>query len=513
MKLISNIKIEVNRLKKVDNIKYRVIHGGMWLGVGSCIEQGLRFLRNIILARLLTPQAFGIMAIILAVDTFFESFTEIGIKEAIVQNPKGNDHTYLNGAWWLAFIRSIILYLIVFASAPWIAKFYENPEIADLIRFAFLSVLFKGAMSANAYSAFKQMEFKKWIIIFHGGGVLGVITAIVLAFFIRDFWALAIGFTTETFARCFISYIICPFKPGLKFDRESVRSLLAYSRGMIGLPILTFIFMKSDIFVIGKVCTIYQLGLYTMAASLARMPSQFLGSLIGQVIMPMFSEIQNEKERMNQAIIKITSVIVLIGFPIFFFALFYGKEILIIIYGVQYAVVALPFAIIFGVEFLRVSATPLATFYFQTGRPSLQRLFTGIRAIIMLILIIPAIKWFGLTGAALAGLISMIVAFVFQVYRVNLINELNLKKYYFIFLKACLISLTIIVIYLPTNGYMSNYPILKVITGTLGCGFIYLITIRIFLNKREQPNLLKKCYGKIIYNYKKDSLIFIKELV
>ena len=87
-----------------------IARGGIWLGIGGGSEHFLRLVRNMILTRLIAPEAFGVVAIVLAINTFFESFTQIGIKEAIIQNPRGSEYVYLNGAFWISAIRGAVLY-------------------------------------------------------------------------------------------------------------------------------------------------------------------------------------------------------------------------------------------------------------------------------------------------------------------------------------------------------------------------------------------------------------------
>src|SRR2546425_12554297 len=94
----------------------KALRGGAWLGVGSIAEQVLRFARNMLLTRLLAPEVFGLMAIVLAISSAAETLTEIGVREAIIQNPRGQEDHYVNSAWWLAFLRAVGLYLLVFAS-------------------------------------------------------------------------------------------------------------------------------------------------------------------------------------------------------------------------------------------------------------------------------------------------------------------------------------------------------------------------------------------------------------
>ncbi len=213
----------IERSKKLiagSSLATKAMQGGAWLGAGSTAEQAFRFARNMLLARLLAPEAFGVMAIILSISSAVDTFTEIGVKEAVIQNPKGHEDRYVNSAWWLSFSRALSLYLLVFISAPWIARFYNNQEMAHLVRVALLGIVFVGATSSRAYVALKEMHFKRWAVIQHGGGICGSLITVTLAFYIRGVWALAIGFVLENFIRCVTSYIVCPFMPKFQFDRE-----------------------------------------------------------------------------------------------------------------------------------------------------------------------------------------------------------------------------------------------------------------------------------------------------
>jgi len=99
-----------------------IVRGGIWLGAGGVTVHSFRLVRNMILTRLMAPDAFGIMAIVLSFNTFFEAFTQIGVKESVIQNTKGNEKTYLNGAFWLAFIRGLFLYITAFIFVPLFAS-------------------------------------------------------------------------------------------------------------------------------------------------------------------------------------------------------------------------------------------------------------------------------------------------------------------------------------------------------------------------------------------------------
>lgn len=464
----------------------RVARGGAWVGVGSGLEQLSRLVRNMLLTRILAPEAFGLMAIVLALNAAFEAFTEVGVKEAVIQHPDGDTRTYLNGAWWFAFVRALFLYMIVFVSAPVVASIYEKPDLTSLLRFAFLGVLFNGTMSVNAYVAMKKLRFAKWVVLYHGGSLFGIATAIVLGYFMQNVWALVFGFVVEGCARWVLSYIVAPFLPRLSFDKKHARDLLRYAKGMFGLPILTFVFLKADVFVVGKFFPMNDLGLYSMASSIAWMPFAFITMLFGRVMMPAFSEKQHDLTLINQWTIKSTSLVLFFGMPMLVFLLFYGKYVLMVAYGQRYMSVATPLAIIFFTAMIRTCSVPIASVYLAIGKPELHRLFTGIRAALILVIVVPCIKLFGLSGAAIAGSASMLCGYVFQVQRMRSLTGLKLNMYLKQFAYAVCASLAVVLVWMLSRPLNLSGFVLGMVPGIIGCVGAYAILTVVMIKSRTE---------------------------
>ncbi len=454
----------------------RIAKGGVWISLGEGSERIARFIRNMILARLLAPEIFGLMAIVLSVSSLLESFTEVGIKKAIVQHPEGDRKTYLNGAWWFSACRGFILYFLAFILSPTIASFYENPALSDMMRVAFLGIFFNGLFSAKAYVTLKKMDLRTWSLIFNGGGLIGIVITLILAIHFSNIWALIIGFCAEAFFRLILSYIFCPFLPGFQFDKVHLKALFKFTSGMIGLPVMYFIFMKADIFVIGKVCSPEELGLYSMAANLARMPLDFIVVFTDQLLMPIFSEMQSDKSKINRLLNYSISFVVFLSMPVVIIALFAGKDILSIVYGSKYATVALSFGLVMISEIIRVSSTPIVTAYLSIGKPELHRLFNIIRVIVIIAIIYPFIKLFGLPGAPLACITALVVALVFQLFRLNKLIDYRPASYLLIFMKALLPSLLIVAIYFLIDRFSFNSWI-RLCTGAAVCMIVYWLTI------------------------------------
>ena len=458
------------------HLRLRVARGGAWLGALNGVESVLRIARNVLLARILAPDAFGVLAVVLAVSAAFESFTEIGIRQAVVQNPRGGDEAFLNGAWWLSAGRAVVLYVAGFCAAPLVASIYANPGLVPLIRVAFLNVLFNGLISAKAYVAVKQMDFRRWGLIVSGGNVCGVVVGLAAAWAMRSVWGLVIGLVAEGAFRCALSYALAPYRPGWRVEREHLASLLRFTRGMVGLPILYFVFMRTDVFVLGKLTTAAALGLYTMASALARAPGQFVDSLMAQVGMPAFSELQGQNERTNRALVQVTAAVVAIGAPGAVFAALYAREILGLAYGEAYVAAAVPFAIMAATGILQTANVPVATLYFSIGRPELQRVCSIVRVIVLLALIVPLSSRFGLSGAAASVAAATVIGYAVQLWWLRRLTGLTARRYLRVFVSPLAWSGVIGGTWIVTRPTLSDgQPITALVAGALACLSAYAL--------------------------------------
>lgn len=417
------------KLMSGGSLRSHVFRGGTWLGIGSVFEQVFRLGRSVLLARLLAPEAFGVMAIVYSASAVVDMLAEIGVREAIIQNPKGQDDRFVNSAWWLAFGRGVGIYALLFVAAPWIANFYGNPDLVPLMRVALLGIVFSGAQSSKAYVALKEMKFKQWTILQSGGGVCGSLVVVALAFWVRSVWALAIGYAAENCIRCIASYVICPFRPRLELDRESVRDLLHFSRGVFGLSFLNLIFSRADIFVLGKLYPAAQLGIYTMAVYLIQVPTSFLMSVLSQTLMPSFARIQGDYTRINRILVRVTSVVLIFGMPALIFIILSSKSLLSLLYGSRYVPASSSLTIAALVAVVNLINNLITMVFYATGRPYLHRRCVLIMAILMVALIYPAAHQFGLVGGQLAALAAVVVGYLSQLVDMRRLTRLDLSGY------------------------------------------------------------------------------------
>ena len=404
----------LDRLLRSGTLRAKATRGAMFLGGGSFAEQTSRFARNMLLTRLLAPSAFGVMAIVMSASAIVGALTEVGLRAAVIQNPRGGEKAYLDAGWWMGMGRSIGTYGIIFAMAPWVARFYGNLELSALLRVTLLGTLFDGAMSPRSILLQKEMKFGRWLAISNIGAICGVVLTVILSFTLRSVWALAIGYSSENFFRCFLSYILCPGLPSFGWDRHAVRELYRYSKASFGLAFLNLIFSRTDIFVLGKLYSSTALGLYTMAVSLVQTPSVFLTAMLAQTLFPAFAHVQEDKERVNRILVEVSSWLILLGLPIVVAIYLCGHSLLAVIYGARYVGGARPLAIAAIVVFLNVLNVAITCVFAGIGRPELHRRAVAASAIVMIIMIYPACRLLGVVGVRLLHLSRLALATCFK---------------------------------------------------------------------------------------------------
>lgn len=486
VKMYGRAKGAAARLLLGEGLRDKAMRGGVWLGGGSVAEQGSRFARNMVLARILAPNAFGTMAIVLSSSSVISSFTDVGVKAAVIQNPRGGEDAYLNAAWWLGMGRALCVYLIVFAAAPWISHFYGNPDLSALLRVALLSTLLDGAISPRATLAQKQMKLGRWSAITNGGAVCGVVLTVVLSFVLRDVWALAIGYCAENAFRCVLSYILCPGLPSLGWDKHAVRDLLKFSRGVFGLSFLNLIFARADIFVLAKLYSSTALGLYTMAVFLVQTPSVFLLNLLTQTLLPALSHVQEDSERVNRILVEVTSWVILLGLPAVVVIGLCGRAVLTVVYGARYAVGSVPLAVASAVVLLNMLNVLITSVFYAAGRPALHRRAVAASAVTVLIVIYPACRYLGVAGGQVAALIAIMVSYVLQLRRVREVTGLNLVRYGRAFIPAALVSAAILGAGLGVVSLgLANRPMSRIALGVVSCVTAYSLCVPAFRKIRN----------------------------
>ena len=445
---------------------------------GSLVDNILRFVRNIILARLLAPDAFGLMATVIAIVAVMETFTSVGLRQSVIQNKKGADEDFLNVVWWFSSLRGLILYGIAYLAAPFISGFYKIPASTEILRIGSLVILLNGFISPRIHVLEKELGFKNWVILMQGSGIIGVIVGIVSAFFLRNVWALLLAYLTEAFLRVTMSFLLCPIKPQLKINKVYAYDIMRFSQRMFGLPFLILLYAQTDTFVIGKTLSFEALGMYTLAKSLSEAPSTFFSMAINPLILPVLSLIQDDKNRLRHTILYLTRITAIFGIPFFAFLITFAQPILSLAYGEIYKRVAIPFSILCVCAFFIILASLIMQMFFAIGQPNIQRTASIVRTIVFLLLIYPATKTFGLIGASLTVLIATSSSLAIQIICIHKLINLKWTEYLYSLTTGVKLSSIIVIPGIFINMLVQPNSMIAISIGVL----FWLVSLSIGVN-------------------------------
>ena len=430
---------------KGTSVKARSARAVMALGVGTVAGRGTRLAKNMILAKfLLAPNQFGVAAIIMSFAVAFEALIEVGVKQSVIQNKRGADGEYLNAAWWLQVARGLILFAIASLLAPWIGSFYDNPELPGMLRVALVAVVLGGLISPRAYVLEKEFKFGRAVFLCQGSAILGAFVTVGLAVLMRNVWALVLGFVAEMAIQCVLSFILVPFRPRLGIQRESLGELMKFARRMLGLPVLTALSFQAPILILGKVVSENDLGLYHVAALLAYIPVDLYSRVIAPVLLPAFSEKQDDNRALCRGIIQATRWTTLFIIPMIAFMACAARELLLVVWKAEYVAMAMVFAVLCLQILVRGAALNLSGMYMATAQPHLQRRFAAVRAALILVFMYPAAVRFGPLGVAVVIVLGHFALLSMQVFEARRVIDLELSRYLRSYLPGVLAALPII---------------------------------------------------------------------
>ena len=466
---------------------------------GTILERGLRFVRTMVMAKLFLREELGIVALCLAILFMFESFGEVGIRISVIQNKIGDKEEYLNASWWMQSVRGLILGVIGIFFSGMIAGFYDEPRLANYLRIVFFTLIFNGLISPKTHLLEKQLRFGKYLFVYQGSMLFGTLLTIVLAFLYRNVWAVIIGYTSESLFRFIISFLLCPFFPRFPIDRESFRELLSFAKGMVGLPLLTLVAYQADIFFLGKMVPKEQLGMYSMALQIARLPRDLINQVMSKILLPVFSLQQDEIPSLRSNLLQVTRWTALGLAPLTGFFITCSGPLLFVVLKPEYVEAMLPFILLCLVSFLRIQAVIISSMYFAMNQLNQHRFFTALRVVVLLICMVPFIEKWGITGAALAVLAGEFSGFAFQMWmlkkKLSLLTELYVRSFEPGFrITAILIACTCGWLYLFSPSFHPYAVEIQLAGGLVLLGGVFLLAG--FLNYRE--------IKQIIYSRKKE---------
>jgi len=355
----------------------------------------------IILARLLSPTDFGIIGIAVLSVNVLNVFSETGVEAALIQRDK-IARAELDTAWTLAVVRGFILFTLLFLSAGWIASYFDYKSLKPILRVMSVSFILGGFTNIGIVYFQKELNFQKKAILDSIADISGAVSAIILALYIRNVWALVAGAIIWVTVKCLASYWLHPYRPKISWDWPVAKSLLNFGKHIFWVSLVTFIVTCGDDALVGKLMGVTMLGFYTMAYNIANIPVSSLTAIISKISFPAYSLLQKDPERLKEAFKKIFEIVLIILLPLTVLIILLAKDFTSIFLGDKWLSMVPVLRILCLLGLFRGLANVFAPIQLAVNRPNIQSRNKTLELILFLTLVYPFTSKWGLTGAAWA---------------------------------------------------------------------------------------------------------------
>ncbi len=387
---------------------HRVVRSSFWVGLQNVGQSVLQTLRSIILARLLTPEIFGLMGLCQVAIRGLDLFTETGIAPALIHRQDRIEEAK-DTAYTLQIARGVLLALLALPLAPLAAHYYGEPQLQNVILALSAVFVISGCSNINTILLQKQLDFRRLTMLELIVSLVSTVVVSILAWRMRSVWALVIGQILTSLLRVVLTYIIVPGRPRLRFDRTIALELFRYGRFITGLTIVLFVTSEIDNMVVGKILGFQQLGLYTMAFTLANLPATHIAKIASNVIFPAYSSLQRDPERIREAYLTVLRVVAAVSMPAAAGLATLAPDLLRLVYGERWtgATGALRILALFGAA--RAIGMLGGYLYNAIGKPNISFYMSGIKLAVILTIIYPLTARYGLEGAAMAVAVPQVI--------------------------------------------------------------------------------------------------------
>lgn len=285
-----------------------------------------------VLARLLSPEDFGVVALITVFTTFFTMLSDVGIAPAIVQHKQLTEND-LSSIFSFSIIVGLFLALLFYLSSTLIATFYNNLSIIPLIRLLSLSVLFSALKAVPSALLLKELRFKSIGLATVSVQVLSGCMAIILAQKGYSYYALVYKSIFDALSTLLIFFCMAPLKFKFALDTSAIKKIMRFSSYQFLFNFINYFSRNADNLLIGKFLGPSALGYYDKSYRLMSMPVQNLTNVITPVLHPVLSEFEKDRNKIYFAYLKLVKLLATIGFPLSVFLFIASKEIVFILYG------------------------------------------------------------------------------------------------------------------------------------------------------------------------------------
>lgn len=421
---------------ETDNgLNKRIARGAAWMIGLRFADRSIGLISTIVLARLLLPADFGLVAIAMALVGTIDDLADFGFEIALIQNQKA-DRRHYDTAWTLGVVRGVIAAAIVALVAEPLADFFHDPRLRDVVLALALMPFLAGFYNIGTVAFRKDLTLNKEFIFRIVPRLGGMLTTVACALIWRNYWALVYGILTGVGLRATISYFMHSYRPRISVAAWS--EIMGFSRWMLVTSIADLIGQKGATLIIAKLLDAASLGIFSIANQIADMASTELIAPVKQALFPGYAKLAHDLSLLKKGFLDVYGILVLLALPVAIGIGLTAEFFVPILLGPRWsdAIPLIEILVISGG--LRSLSSHVRPVYLAMNRPYLGACSSVGRALIYLPALILALQHFGIWGASIAHAAGHFAVLLGSLYLMHRLLGVSFDE----ILKACWRPLT-----------------------------------------------------------------------
>ena len=385
-------------------LRSRVFSGALWTLATFASQNLLRLATNLVMARLLFPEAFGLMALVTVVIEGLGLFSDVGLRQSVIANARGDDPRFLHTVWSMQVARGGLIFAIAALLSLPVARFYGQPELAGLIACTAVSSLFAGFTSMNIALLGRELSLGKLSGFTLGTQAFVALLTLTLAWVHPTVWVLPLSSILSRAILCGVSHLWLP-GPRMRFawDTSMRAEILRFGRWIMVSSIFGYLINNLDRLALGTSMSMADLGAYSVAAMLARVVLQVERRLNDEVLFPMMSRMgETSSSRSRAELVRARLGLILLTHPVLIAMAVLGPELIGLLYDDRYAQAGWILQVLAVGLLFKTSVEPAEQMLLARGDSFRFMQMLVMRSLIMSLALILAGYAFGPTGIVIA---------------------------------------------------------------------------------------------------------------
>jgi len=390
----------------VHSVNQQIATGAAWALITKLLVKGLGFFSTLVLAHILSPEDFGLIALATTVIALLEIFASFSFDLAVIQRREVGRAT-LDSAWTCKILAGISLSVILFFASTPISIFFDDNRLAALVVALSILPTLNGTTNIGFVLYRKELNLRKEFLLEGVAKSASVLTTLAGAMVLANYWALVVGIVVHSSIRVALSFAMHPYRP--RATLVDAPALFSFSKWVLLNNLLIFFNHKLTDLFIGRTTSATEVGYYTLSFEISNLPTSQLVFPISRAVFPGYAKLKDDLPALRDSFVKVTKLIMVIAAPVCLTILGVAEELVPVMLGSKWLPIVPIISLLSLYGLVRCAVQNTGSVYLAIGKPHLTSAIAAVRLLLVFPLLATFVPSEGALGGAKAVLIAAII--------------------------------------------------------------------------------------------------------